>query len=107
MSRSYKKHEIVKVGYPKAKKFANRKVRRSKKVFADGCSYKKAYPQYDIADWIIRYPKAELHQEVESSVKQNANGIRFVHFDEDETREFKNNRKRFEYEKWGKFYKRK
>lgn len=51
MSRSYRKNPILKArGYGgKGKKYANRKVRRSKDV-PNGKAYKKFYPQYDVVD---------------------------------------------------------
>lgn len=56
MSRSYKKFPTVKIGYSyrgskKAKKVANRKVRRYLKDISNGSSYKKIYPSREIWDY--------------------------------------------------------
>ena len=56
MSRSYKKHKIIKGGgYVPYKKIFNRRLRRSKaSKFADipkGSSYKKLNESWCIADW--------------------------------------------------------
>ena len=58
MSRSYKKHPFhtdhhVKTSKEK-KRFANKKVRRTKSV-PSGNAFKKVYPTYDICDWRSRW----------------------------------------------------
>lgn len=51
MSRSYKKHSRVKDPANKnMKKFANKKVRRTKDV-PNGKAYKKLFESWDISDW--------------------------------------------------------
>lgn len=51
MSRSVKKHPIVKCGLKGAKKFAARRVRRYKGGQpVKSCFYKKLYLQYDVID---------------------------------------------------------
>ena len=51
MSRSYKKHTRVKQQTSKnMKKYANKKVRKTKNIPSGG-AYKKVFEQYDICDW--------------------------------------------------------
>ena len=53
MSRSYKKNPVVKDKGKNEKRFANKKVRRTKNV-PNGGAYKKVYNQYDICDYCWR-----------------------------------------------------
>ena len=59
MSRSRKKHPIVKDSPRRSKKFwlrqAARKVRRAKFEIANGGAYKNLYDRYNICDWWFRY----------------------------------------------------
>lgn len=52
MSRSFKKHPVIK-SYNEftqlSKKLANKRVRRAADV-SDGCNYKRFYAQYDICE---------------------------------------------------------
>lgn len=51
MSRSYKKHTRLKQQASKnMKKYANKKVRKTKNIPSGG-AYKKVFEQYDICDW--------------------------------------------------------
>jgi len=51
MSRSYKKNPYIKDGSAKAKRFANKKVRRYKEDIPDGKFYRKIFDPYNISDW--------------------------------------------------------
>lgn len=66
MSRSYKKNPVYKINRAKMKKIANDRVRNSKNI-PNGKAYKKFFPSWDIADWVIYDPwpsrKAWLIQE--------------------------------------------
>lgn len=58
MSRSYKKHPIVKdngKGKKKSKRFANHTVRRDKDTPLKGGNYKKMSESWEIADFVTRY----------------------------------------------------
>lgn len=60
MSRSYKKVPVLKdngKGSKKAKKLANKKIRRID--IGNGGAYKKAYPQYDIHDFVSYWSKED------------------------------------------------
>jgi len=72
MSRSYKKHPIIKDGGKSkkiGKKYANRKVRRAKDL-VDGCMYKNVFCRYDICDVIIRWTYKEHLADVLAEYKQ-------------------------------------
>lgn len=85
MSRSFKKNPIIKIA-PKrgkiGKKFANRKIRRSKKEICNGKHYCKFYEQYDIHDYIWRKTYSDYKKDYESSMKRYVNGT--IHFNPDE-----------------------
>jgi hypothetical protein len=54
MSRSRKKHPIVKDRNPGSKRIANRKVRRIPDV-PNGKAYRKVYCSWNICDWRFRW----------------------------------------------------
>ena len=59
MSRSYKKHNIVKDKVSKdMKKFANKKVRHRKDI-PNGKAYRKVFESYDIHDQIDYWSRAQ------------------------------------------------
>lgn len=98
MSRSYKKHPIVKVA-PKdgtnEKKFANRKVRRYKQVISNGKSYQKLYESWDIHDYVCRYTYEDYRQHHESKLKMVRSGAL----------KYNLNRYKYSYIDWYKTYK--
>lgn len=59
MSRSFKHTPVIKIGCPKAKRSAKRRVRRYRGTIPNGSFYKKLYPQYDICDHWWLEPKAQ------------------------------------------------
>lgn len=75
MSRSYKKHPILKDGRSGAvgKKFANKKVRRYTGGISNGCKYKVLYPQWDIHDYVFRESRLSMMKDYESLQKEKAN----------------------------------
>lgn len=75
MSRSYKKNPIIKDGRSGAvgKKFANKKVRRYRRLLSDGGCYKKVFPQWDIHDYISRETKSEFLRNFEATEKSKIN----------------------------------
>jgi hypothetical protein len=54
LSRSYRKHPIVKDIIRGAKKAANRKVRKIDDEISDGNKYRRFYPQWDVIDHSFR-----------------------------------------------------
>lgn len=63
MSRSYKKHPRVKDSANKfMKKYANKKVRRTKDI-PSGKAYKKVFESWDISDWNWIWTKREAERE--------------------------------------------
>lgn len=70
MSRSYKKHPIVKDNQNWAQKAANRHIRHSCDDVPNGSAYRKYYPQWDICDywyheewkWTVRKYEHELQK---------------------------------------------
>ena len=50
MSRSYKKYPCIKDCSKHGKRFANKRVRRTKDI-PDGKAYRKVYNPWDISDW--------------------------------------------------------
>lgn len=74
MSRSYKKNPIIKDNTRGMKKVANRKVRRTKDIPLKGTAYKKAFPQYDIHDWICRYTYQDYMDYANSERQAYENG---------------------------------
>lgn len=74
MSRSYRKHPVVKDNGKSKKQdktLANRIVRRKLKDpeydLADGKSYKKEYESWNIADYITRWTKEEAIKEYDEN----------------------------------------
>ncbi len=61
MSRSYRKHPILKVICSDGKKFANRKVRRTKEDISNGNEYRKIYSQWDVCD---QWYRTTLQEEI-------------------------------------------
>lgn len=62
MSRSYKKHPRVKDSANKfMKKYANKKVRRTKDI-PSGKAYKKVFESWDISDWNWIWTKEEAEK---------------------------------------------
>ena len=62
MSRSRKKHPILKDGGKSSKsqkKMANRAVRNYKEEIPSGSAYKKVYPSYDINDYVSYWSKED------------------------------------------------
>lgn len=77
MSRSYKKHPILKDGGKSkriGKRFANRKVRRTKNL-TDGCMYKNVYCRYDVCDMITRYTFKEHLASIIANYKHYQMGV--------------------------------
>ncbi len=67
MSRSYKKHPRVKDSASKnMKRFANKKVRRTKEV-PSGKAYKKLFESWDISDWNWRWTRQEAIHDWETA----------------------------------------
>ena len=63
MSRSYKKHPYVKDSPSKwMKRYANKKVRRTKNI-ASGGAYKKVVESWDISDWCWYWSKIDAIRE--------------------------------------------
>jgi hypothetical protein len=54
MSRSRKKHPVIRDCTPGAKKIANRRVRRTLDI-PNGKSYRKVFCSWDIHDWRFRW----------------------------------------------------
>jgi len=71
MSRSYKKHPIIKDngrGKKKDKRFANRAVRNTRELSEKGNSFKKCFCSYGITDWKGgSYTWEELWEEIKNS----------------------------------------
>lgn len=71
MSRSYKKHWVLKDKIRFAKRMAAKSVRRRQLEVQDGGDYKKFYEQYDICDWrVAAWTNAEK-EEAEELWKPN------------------------------------
>ena len=67
MSRSYKKHPRVKDSASRyMKKYANKKVRRTKNI-PNGKAYKKVFESWEISDWNWIWTKNEAIHEWESA----------------------------------------
>jgi len=82
MSRSYKKTPVVKQSTKRMKSIANRKVRRSNLIIANGSAYRKVFCSYDISDYSLRETYEEYRSWAESCEKTNLN-CRGFQFDKD------------------------
>jgi hypothetical protein len=54
MSRSRKKHPVIRDYNPGTKRIANRRVRRTPDI-ADGNAYRKVFNSWDIHDWSLHW----------------------------------------------------
>lgn len=88
MSRSYKKHPVIKDGSSgrrksgklKMKTVANRMIRRKaidELPMREKGSYKKAFESWDISDWRFSQTKEEAIREYEQYQKEAAGGPRY------------------------------
>lgn len=71
MSRSYKKHWVLKDKMRLAKRLAAKAVRRRQFEVQDGGDYKKFYEQWDICDWKVAAWTKEEKEEAEDIYKPN------------------------------------
>ena len=83
MSRSYKKHSIIKAnsrGSNKLRKrIANKAVRRHKGELNDGAQYKKIYNSYNISDYSFSYTWDEWKDYRGDSQTERDNWERFYY----------------------------